>query len=66
MIKHRIVYEIKDENLELVKLSKDFENFADACTFLKEIKTQSVSKPVLEEIPINKTFRSKNTMVIVS
>jgi hypothetical protein len=51
MVKHRIIYDTKDVNSELVRHFKDFDNFADACTFLREIKSHSVTKPVIEEVP---------------
>ena len=37
MIKHRIRYEVKKDRV-VIELVKDFANFSDACTFIREIK----------------------------
>jgi hypothetical protein len=49
-ILHRITYDVKNSNKEIQVLKKDFEYFADACTFFREIKSTSISKPIIEEI----------------
>jgi len=51
-IKHRITYDIKGSNNQIRVCSKDFNTFDEACTFIREIKTVAVSKPLIEEVPV--------------
>jgi hypothetical protein len=53
MIKHRIRYEVKKDRV-VIELVKDFANFSDACTFIREIKGSCASKPIIEEINTQK------------
>jgi len=52
MVKHRIIYEIKKDN-RIIEHIRDFKDLASACTFIREIKNFTCSKPILTEVKGN-------------
>jgi hypothetical protein len=49
MKKQRVIYEIKNKDNTLIQKSKIFDDVASACNFFNEIKSISVSKPIIED-----------------
>ena len=49
-MRHRVTYEIKDARKRLIVKERVFDNSASACSFFREIRSMSVSKPVIDII----------------
>ena len=48
--KHVVTYEIKDARKELITKTKTFDNVSSACSFFNEIKSLSVTVPIMDTI----------------
>jgi hypothetical protein len=49
-MKHKVTWEIKDQANCLIQKIRVFSDFMEACNFVREIKSQSFTIPILEEI----------------
>jgi hypothetical protein len=49
-MRHKVTYEIKDARKRLIIKERVFDNSASACSFFREIRSTSVSKPVIDII----------------
>jgi hypothetical protein len=50
----RVHWDIKGERGHVITRYKDFDDVPSACSFVKEIKGFSLSKPIMDEITIEK------------
>lgn len=50
MFTHRVFWEVKDNKGQVITKYKDFDDVPSACSFVREIKGSSISKPIMDEI----------------
>lgn len=48
-MKQNVMYTIKDDNNYLIDVIRSFPDEVSACNFVKEIKSKSITKPIIAD-----------------
>jgi hypothetical protein len=59
MFTQRVSWDIKGEKGNIITRHRDFPDVPSACSFVKEIKSISLSKPVMDQFTIEKRKGNK-------
>lgn len=63
MFTHRVLWDIKGGDGQIVTRHRDFYDVPAACSFVKEIKSISLSKPVMDEVVLLKKKGKRNDQI---